>query len=153
MAGNFGSIGSDLSVAAGDAIKRNAADNGWDTFTPAHKYVDRGDISAYDKTAGWTFNGSAQTLDLNSLAGVPVGAVAVNLIVHVKGALPQLYVYFRKYGYTSLYNALPVYTQVANIWNTATGMVAVDSSARIQYIGVSSASWSSAYLVVSGWWI
>jgi hypothetical protein len=77
MAGRAGAINSDLSVDAGKAIKRNAGDDGWETFTPAAG----GGFSSYTQLQPTEFDagadGSWEIVDLSGLGtGIAEGDIA-----------------------------------------------------------------------------
>jgi len=116
----------------------------------APHWVDRGDPSAYDFTAGdFTQDNNWYDLDLSSI--VPAGAVAVLLRVGMQDATTDTQVSFRKNGNSNVYNAGVFKTVEANIDISGELMVFCDTNRVIEYRV--SQSLTALNVLVMGWYI
>ena len=116
-----------------------------------HSFVDRGDPANWDwTTLNFTRDGNWYDLDLSAI--VPTGAVAVLLRAFIKSLTVSCYIAFRKNGNANTINIDALYTQVSNIANRTTIIVACDSSQKIEYAG-SSGTGEILTVAVAGWWL
>ena len=114
-------------------------------------YVDRGDPAAWDFTiVDFTTDNTWRTLDLSGI--VPVGAVAVHMMIYIRDNAANSELLFRKNGNTNLHNAGRINTQVANIDIRQDIIVACDANRVIEYKGAP-AGFTFIYVIVRGWWI
>jgi len=112
-------------------------------------FFDRGDPSAADFTqADLTMNGS--WINNFSLATqVPAGAKAVVLEVTIKDGSANQLLMFSENGNSNGINVGAVRTQVANVYNDADLIIALDSDRRVSYWGT--AGTDEIYITVKGW--
>ena len=145
-----------LGAAAGDGVLRTSggiayADGGdFVTLTTNPGYVDRGDPNAWDITeATMTLDYGWYDLDLSSI--VPTGTTAVSLLVYQKCSATNAGTSFRKKGHTNGFNVPAIYSQVANIANKLSMVVACDANRVIQYSGP--ATITDLDILVKGWFV
>lgn len=115
-----------------------------------HRYVYRGDPAAddFDKD-DLTTDGTWRDLDLSGI--VPAGAVAVDLTFYVREDLGTGHgMTFRKNGQTNTPNIIGVETFLAAKYFRGNGVVACDTNRVIEYY-VSSTTWHTISIVISGW--
>lgn len=115
----------------------------------AHKYVDRGDPAAWDKTTGDLIIDSAwHDIDFSGIITDP-NAVAVHVRVQITDDTIGRTALLRKNGNVNAVNELVCRTQAANISREADGFVSLDADLKVEYnitTGVDSAA-----IVVRGW--
>lgn len=113
-------------------------------------FHDRGDPSSSDKTAAnFTTDDTWRDLDLSSI--VPAGTKTISLRLTVRDDAAGSLLAFRKNGNSNGINDGEIYTQVANVYNSADILVACDSNRVIEYKATNT-TWTDIYLVVKGWW-
>ena len=113
-------------------------------------YVDRGDPAAYDFAIGdLTIDGAWHDLDLSSI--IPIAAKGVYLMGMVEGANVNWNIMFRKKGNTNAINHEMFSTLRAGIERHRSGVIAVGTDRKIEYMADNQA-WTTLSLVVRGWW-
>lgn len=153
----------DLTASAVATVSDTAYGAGWDgvtTVAPSKNvvydkistmgYVDRGDPAAYDLEQGaMTMDNAWHDWDLSSI--VPAGATAVNLVGLVQYTAAGNALFFRRNGNTNQVAMPGIFSQVANVSNYSSIIVACDASRIIEY--KATVSFTAISLVIIGWWI
>ena len=114
-------------------------------------YVDRGDANANDfvltdltRDDGW------HDLDLSVI--VPAAAELVVMRWEITGSVINRYLYFRKNGYTDIYNNYYARTMVTGLGLPFFPAVPISTDGIVEY-RASASGLSAAYGVVLGWWL
>ncbi len=117
----------------------------------AYKFANRGDPSAWDKSASWT-TGSWTNYDASAI--VPSGASAVLLQVQGNNSSAGIYIHFRTDTNSNAINVSTLQTQVASVGNYQDCIVPlpINDSRIIEYY-VSAGGWSTLRFVIKGWLI
>jgi len=139
--------------SAGKYAKVNAGETGLEFDTPAGGggYVDRGDPDAADFNVGTlTTDSTWRDLDLSSI--VDAGASAVNLHLFIQDDVVDSEFRFRAKGNSNIWARSGLRTQVANLFNGGSMVVALDSNRVCQYYGENLA-FTAIYITVLGWWV
>lgn len=111
-------------------------------------YIQRGGDPVSDYTQATLTEDSAwHDLDLSAI--IPVGAKAVSLSVAAKDGTVGQQLYIRPNGTTNNQYALVVNIQVANVWMSAQGFIALDSNRVVEYYLSSGMDYSG--ITVTGW--
>jgi len=116
-----------------------------------HKYVDRGDIDAYDFEVGdltcdWTW----RELDFSAI--VPANAVAVHLQVIVRDDSAISNLQLRKKGFSNEINIGRVTTQ-NNLASLYAHIIQPCDADRIIEYRVTNTTWNTIALTVFGWFV
>jgi len=125
------------------------------TLTVAGTYVDRGDPAADDYLVGdFTTDDTWRDLDLGpGGAGIiPAGAIAVLLSLGVLDNTANANFQLRKNGNSNAKAISALRTQVANVRNDNTAIVACDANGVIEY-KAENVVWTGIWITVMGWWI
>lgn len=113
-------------------------------------FVNRGDPAVADLTdADLSTDGAWHTIDLSSI--VPAGTKAVALFCLIFDDAAQSELSFRTNGNVNNSNLSSLYTQVANIINSADVVVPLDANRNIQY-KAANVGWIAIEITVKGWW-
>lgn len=114
------------------------------------QFVDRGDPAAYDWTeADLTLNGNWHDLDCSGVA--PAGATAILFNAIIEDDAANSVFKMRENGASNEINAGAVRTQVADLPNDKTFIIACNYAQIVEY-WATNVTWTSIDLVVSGWW-
>lgn len=142
---------SDFLVAsgAGAFVKKTLAETKAILSLPC--LVDRGDPAGYDyATASFTTDGAWHDLDLSAI--LPAGTVAALIKVRITDDATDQYFQFRKNGNSNIYHAPLIRTQAANVSIESELIVFPDSSRVVEY-RASNTTFTSIFVLVSGWWL
>jgi hypothetical protein len=116
-----------------------------------HSFVDRGDPADWDFTDGdLTFDYDWHDLSLAAI--IPAGAKAVLMRLFIKSTDVTDFINLRKKGNTNTINTDSCFTQVSDVWNRTSVIVACDTNRIIQY-QCSTGAWTNIFIVVGGWWL
>jgi len=117
----------------------------------ALRYVDRGDISAYDYSgSNFTKNGNWHDLDLS--AKIPIGTKLVVLVVWLQANYAALTAGFRKNGNTRAYNVSSLVTHTDATQNCNTIVVEPDENRVIEY-RFASGNWMGISIFIKGYFV
>jgi len=97
-----------------------------------------------------TTDGTYRDLDLSSI--LPANAIGVQLTVSLLDDAADQALQFRRNGNSNNEERVVAKTQVANITNSMSLIVACDTSQVIEY-NASNTTWSAIYIHVLGWFI
>jgi len=114
-----------------------------------YRYVDRGDPSAWDWDKNdLTTDGTWRDLDCSSIVSSDAIAILFRLYISDDAASNSMSI--RPNGNTNTQNVFQLRTQVANIVNNASGIVACDSNQVVEYMA-SNTTWTGIYIQILGW--
>lgn len=114
-----------------------------------HKYVDRGDVNAYDfEPAAFITDYTWRELDLSDI--VDKGAVFVFMSFLMKSTSANSLITFRKNGQTYDINQTRVSMQSGDYGIYGQLAVALDADGKIQY-KISNVTWTFLHVVINGW--
>lgn len=114
-----------------------------------HRYIDRGDPSAYDYTfSAFTKDNNWHELDLSSIIGTGHKLVHCRLII--KDGVTDVEINFRQNGNSNSFNLFVGRVLTAGIYNAYDFFVYCDIDGVIEY-KATNAAFSEIYLLVRGW--
>ena len=117
----------------------------------ALRYVDRGDISAYDyQVSSFTKDGNWHDLDLS--AKIPIGTKLVVLVVWLQADSTTLTAAFRKNGNTQDYNVSALAPPFDDRLDCNTIVVEPDENRVIEY-RFTSGNWIGINIFVKGYFV
>lgn len=105
----------------------------------------------------WDFNkdnltedGTWYSLDLSSI--VPKGATMVRFRIDLEDNAAGSFIQFKKNGQTNSKNSQILYTQVADIMNSADFVIECDEDQKVEYAATSTV-FTTINISIRGWWI
>jgi hypothetical protein len=114
-------------------------------------FYPRGDITFADFTQDdLTTDGNWHLLDLSSII-TSDNPFLVHITMHTYDNAANETLELRPYGTSGNYNRFQLHTQVANIENDNTALLAIDNRKRVEY-RVTNATIDHIEFIVTGWW-
>lgn len=114
-------------------------------------FVDRGDPANPDYVLGaLTVDGAWHALDLSAIVDSRAGAVLLSVTLKALGA--NRHMDFRTTGNANAVNVARTSTQVMDVFNSATAVVAVGPDGVVDYRAVGDFFKAIVMITVMGWW-